>query len=147
MKGYVELLLGWLLVLILYVSVSYYVDARLKYETKTSDAGAQTYQAINAIEFAKLNSQQALKFSVQQTEKDLQLKFSDIQNNNQLQSGFLDRLKKNYNPSQDYSDVDVSVTVLSLSIDVDKVVARNQIESSSQYQKISVVADITSPLS
>jgi len=147
MKGYTELLLGWFFMLIVFVLVNWYLSTRLYFESGISDIAGQSYKMINAIEFAKLNSQQSLKFAVQKTEKDLQLKPSDILNNNQLQSTFLDKLKRNYNPSHDYSDVEVSVTVLSVSIDGDRVVANNSFSSTSESRKAGLITAITVPLS
>ncbi|MBS3054872.1 MAG: hypothetical protein J4452_00060, partial [Candidatus Aenigmarchaeota archaeon] len=69
MKGYTELLLGWFFMLIVFVLVNWYLSTRLYFESGISDIAGQSYKMINAIEFAKLNSQQSLKFAVQKTEK------------------------------------------------------------------------------
>jgi len=132
-KGYVDLLIGWFFMLIVFILANWYLSTRLYFESGISDVAGQTYKMINAVEFAKLNSQQALKFAVQKTEKELQVSASEIRSNSQLQSIFLDRLKKNYNPSHDYSEVEVSVTLLSVSIDENKVVASNSFSSSSVW--------------
>ena len=147
MKGYMDLLFGFFFMLITFVLVNYYLGVRLNDEVGVSDIAGETYKMIDAIEFAKINSQQSLKFAVLKTEKELQLNPSDVQRNNQLQTIFLDRLKKNYNPSLDYSDVDVSVTVMSLSVDGNQIVANNYFISSTESRQASLVANVATPLS
>jgi hypothetical protein len=145
-KGYVELLLGWFFMLIVFVLVNWYISARIYYEAGTSDVAGQTYKLIDAIEFAKINSQQNLKFAVQKTENDLKLSQSDILNNKQDQATFLNKLKDNYYPSQDYSDVDVSITLNSLKIDGNYVVASNSFSSITDQREAGLTTDIAVPL-
>jgi hypothetical protein len=147
MKGYMALLLGWFFMLIIFILVNWYLSTRLYFETGVSDMAGETYKVINGIEFAKLNSQQALKFAVQKTEKELHISSTEIQNNYQLQTIFLDRLKKNYNPSEDYSDVEVSVTVLSLNLEGDKVVSSNYFSATSESRTASLTSNIATSLS
>jgi len=146
MKGYIGLLLGWFFMLIIFVLVNWYLSTRLYFETGVSDVAGQTYKMINAIEFAKINSQQNLKFAVQKTEKELLLN-PGFQNNDQLKTIFLDRLKKNYYPSHDYSDVDVSISVISLSIEDNFVIAKNSFSSISESRLAGLTTSISVPLS
>ena len=147
MKGYMNLLLGFFMMLIVFAIVNWYLSTRLYFESGVSDLAGQTYKMINAIEFGKINSQQSLKFAIQKTEKDLHVTSQELLQNTQIQPAFLDKLKKNYNPSLDYSDVDVSVTVLSLTIETDRIIASNLFSATSESRSASLTADITAPLS
>ncbi|MFH0710995.1 MAG: hypothetical protein V1944_00285 [Candidatus Aenigmatarchaeota archaeon] len=147
MKGYMDLLLGWFFMLIIFVLVNWYLSTRLYFESGISDIAGQTYKMIDAIEFAKLDSQQALKFAVEKTKKELHASDADIQYNDQLQSTFISKLKNYYNPSHDYSDVDVSVTVLSISVDGNFIVASNSFSALSESRQAGITANIAVPLS
>jgi len=140
MKGYAEILMGWVLMLVIFVIVNSYLTTRMTADVSISDAVADSYRVIDAIEFAKLNVKQDLKFSIEETKKDL--KIVTIGNKEE----FLKKLKANFHPSHGFSEVDVSVLVNSINIDGSNLVANITFASSSDFRKALSTTFITQPL-
>jgi len=141
MKGYAEILVGWVLMLVIFVVVNSYLTTRITSDVSISDAVADSYRVVNAIELAKLNAKQDLKFSIEKTKKDL--KIVKIENKEE----FLKKLKTNFHHSHEFSEVDVSVLMNSIEIkDGSKVVANCTFIASSEFRKAFSTVFITQPL-
>lgn len=140
MKGFADILMGWVVMLVIFLIVNSYLTIRLKSDVFISDVVADSYRMINAIEFAKLNAKQDLEFSIEKTKKDL--KINSITN----KEDFLKKLKTNFHPSHEFSEVDVFVLVNSIKIDGSNIVANITFAASSDFRKSISTVFITQPL-
>lgn len=131
MKGYIQLLMGFIVMVIFFAMVFGYLYVRKDKEIFTSDAVAEPYKIIDAIEFTKLNIKQDIAFSIEKTKQDLGLTTVDANK----QKSFLDRFKSNFHPSQEFSDVDVSISVNSIDLTNSKLTVDATIVSSSEFEK------------
>lgn len=140
MKGYAEILMGWVIMLVIFIIVNSYLTIRMQSDVFISDAVADSYRMINAIEFAKLNLKQDLKFSIEKTKQDMKTdKITDGEK-------FLTSLKANFHPSHSYSEVDVSVSLNSVKIEESKIMANMTLVASSEFRKAYSTVFITQPL-
>jgi ribosome-associated translation inhibitor RaiA len=123
MKGFVQMLAGLVFMFVVFYVVNWYLSANMKREIAVADIAADSYKIINAIEFAKMNAKQNLKFSVQKTLKDMKIDASNVKTDSSLREKFIENLKKNYSPTFNFGEADVSVSVKSIEIKDSKVVA------------------------
>lgn len=142
MKGYANLLMGWVIMLIIFFLVNGYLQTRFKTEVFVTDAVAENYKMINDIEFTKLNIKQDINFSIQKTKQDLKILMIDETN----QKLFLDKFKSNFHPSQEFSDIDVSISVNSIELTNSKLIANTTIISSSTFKKAESDVIFISPI-
>ena|SRR5438309_7724221 len=121
-KGYVSLLIGFFVAIILFYTINAVVSKLLSDSAQVSDDIAVTYKIIDISEFIKLNAQQALKFSINKTAEQMNINISDIKTDDTLRQLFLGNLTKNFDPSlithmYISQNIDFDVKVDSISID------------------------------
>jgi len=123
MKGYIKMLVAFIMILVIFFVVDFFLASRLYTECEVSDAVALSYKMTNAVEFTKLNAKQALEFSINKTVGNLNItNMTDLITNNTLRQQFLDELNETFNPSMlDRIDMDIDITV---SLDVDTTNSR-----------------------
>jgi hypothetical protein len=142
-KGYIQMVFAFVLILVVFIIVNWYLSSLFSTEIFVSDVIADSYKMINAIEFAKLNAKQALKFSVDKTADDMKIDLASVASNRQTKQEFLKELEKNYDPDLKYSEVPVSVSVKALDIKNGKVLASLDISSSSEYRRAELEIDLS----
>lgn len=147
MKGYVKQLTALIFTLILFYVVNLVISQLLKSEAFVSDAAAWSYKMVDAIEFAKLNANQALKFSVEKTATELGITdLSIFLQNEQQKANFLGNLTENFNPSLKYSEVDVLVSVNSIEIKDNKITIETVIYSVTPERQVETPYILTYPI-
>jgi hypothetical protein len=143
MKGFTKYLVGFLVVIVIFVVVDYVLASSLNRECDFSDYTSKAYNLINKIEFAKLNAKQALKFSFEKTLSDMSITLDDLKNDDSLRQTFLENLNENFNPQPLDSSITTEKISLDFNSDLTKIIAKVRFSGSSLDFSATIVSDIT----
>lgn len=124
MKGFTKYLVGFVVVLVIFILVDFFLASMLSQECEFSDYVSGAYNLINKIEFAKLNAKQALKFSFEKTLSDMSITFDDLKNDDSLRQTFLERLNESFDPMSLETSFKVEKISLDFNSDLTKVIAK-----------------------
>jgi len=143
MKGFTKYLVGFLVVIVIFVVVDYVLASSVNQECDFSDYASKAYNLINKIEFAKLNAKQALKFSFEKTLSDMSITLDDLKNDDSLRQTFLENLNETFNPQPLDSSITTEKISLDFNSDLTKIIAKVRFSGSSLDFSATIVSHIT----
>lgn len=147
MKGYSSSLVFGVVSLALIYILNYFMSVTFYGEQEISDRIANSYKTQNAMEFAKLNAKQTLRFSIERTKEELGIvDLTIILQDEQQKMNFLEKLKENFDPSLKYSEIEVSTTVESLSVKDNDVIVEIVILSITPERQVKVPYTLKYPI-